>query len=80
MIGWVADGPRPDPAGPAVVLGHVDSASGPGVFYPRAGLNPSAGLAVQRAGGRSVGDGALAEPGIAADHVTIYRWVAAGHP
>jgi hypothetical protein len=55
VIGWFAVGPRPDPAGPAVVLGHVDSASGPGVFYPRAGLKPGAGLAVQRAGGSSGG-------------------------
>jgi sortase (surface protein transpeptidase) len=33
QIGWFADGPAPGQPGPAVVLGHVDSKSGPGVFY-----------------------------------------------
>ena len=29
VAGWFADGPRPGQAGPAVILGHVDSRSGP---------------------------------------------------
>jgi hypothetical protein len=33
VAGWFADGPRPGQADPVVLLGHVDSASGPGVFY-----------------------------------------------
>jgi hypothetical protein len=31
-VGWYADGPRPGEPGPAVLLGHVDSRSGPAVF------------------------------------------------
>jgi hypothetical protein len=30
--GWFADGPAPGDAGPAVIAGHVDGASGPAVF------------------------------------------------
>ena len=51
VTGWFADGPCRGPAGPAVILGHVDSASGTGVFYRLAGLNPGAGGTVPRAGG-----------------------------
>lgn len=38
--GWYAQGPRPGQRGPAVVLGHVDSTSGPAVFYRLATLRP----------------------------------------
>jgi sortase (surface protein transpeptidase) len=31
--GWYSDGTRPGDAGPAVIIGHVDSTSGPAVFY-----------------------------------------------
>ena len=31
--GWFAEGPRPGQPGPAVMLGHVDSKAGPGVFW-----------------------------------------------
>jgi Sortase domain len=31
--GWYADGTRPGDVGPAVIAGHVDSRSGPAVFY-----------------------------------------------
>ena len=31
--GWYKDGPAPGQKGSAVILGHVDSLSGPGVFY-----------------------------------------------
>ncbi len=30
--GWYAEGPRPGEVGPAIVAGHVDSATGPAVF------------------------------------------------
>jgi sortase (surface protein transpeptidase) len=33
VAGWYAEGPRPGDPGSAVVLGHVDSRSGPAVFY-----------------------------------------------
>jgi hypothetical protein len=53
VTGWFADGPHPGPAGPAVILGCVESAGGPGVSYRLAGLNPGAGGTVPRAGGSS---------------------------
>ena len=31
--GWWASGPRPGQVGPAVILGHVDSKTGPAVFF-----------------------------------------------
>ena len=38
--GWYDLGPRPGQLGPAVILGHVDSLSGPGVFYRLRSLLP----------------------------------------
>jgi LPXTG-site transpeptidase (sortase) family protein len=32
-VGWWEDGPNPGAAGSAVLVGHVDSVSGPAVFY-----------------------------------------------
>lgn len=36
QAGWWQDGPEPGEPGASVILGHVDSSRGPGVFY---GLN-----------------------------------------
>lgn len=33
LAGWYDGGPAPGDVGPAVLLGHVDSQSGPGVFF-----------------------------------------------
>jgi Sortase domain len=33
LAGWYQPGPRPGERGPAVIVGHVDSRSGPAVFY-----------------------------------------------
>lgn len=33
VAGWYAKGVRPGDAGPAVIAGHVDSRTGPGVFF-----------------------------------------------
>jgi hypothetical protein len=33
IAGWYTGGPRPGEPGPAVIAGHVDSTSGPAVFY-----------------------------------------------
>jgi sortase (surface protein transpeptidase) len=38
--GWYDGGPRPGQPGPAVILGHVDSTSGPAVFYRLDQLRP----------------------------------------
>lgn len=51
VAGWFGDGPRPGQAGPAVILGHVDSHTGPGVFYELAGLARGAEVDVDRADG-----------------------------
>jgi sortase (surface protein transpeptidase) len=52
--GWFADGPRPGQPGPAVILGHVDSKAGPGVFYRLAQLPVGAAILVDRADGSTV--------------------------
>ena len=52
--GWWADGPRPGDSAPAVVVGHVDSQDGPGVFYRLAELRPGDQVQVRRADGRTV--------------------------
>jgi sortase (surface protein transpeptidase) len=46
---WYTGGPRPGQPGPAVLLGHVDSTSGPAVFYRLATLKPGAQVLVYRA-------------------------------
>jgi sortase (surface protein transpeptidase) len=40
VAGWFAGGAVPGQPGPAVVAGHVDSHSGPGVFFRLAELRP----------------------------------------
>jgi len=52
QAGWYRASPTPGALGPAVVMGHVDSAaSGPAVFYRLAELRPGAGITIQRADG-----------------------------
>jgi len=52
--GWFAQGPAPGEPGPAVVAGHVDSKSGPAVFYRLRELQPGALVTVRRRDGRTV--------------------------
>jgi hypothetical protein len=40
IAGWYDLGPRPGQLGPAVILGHIDSYTGPGVFYRLRSLLP----------------------------------------
>jgi sortase (surface protein transpeptidase) len=52
LAGWYEHSPTPGERGPAVVLGHVDSArSGPGVFFDLPALLPGDIVAVTRADG-----------------------------
>jgi sortase (surface protein transpeptidase) len=51
VAGWYADGPRPGAIGPAVIAGHVDSLSGPGVFFRLSQLRPGDRVYVTRADG-----------------------------
>jgi Sortase domain len=52
QAGWYERGPAPGAVGPAVVLGHVDSAEhGPGVFFDLGALAPGDEVEVARADG-----------------------------
>jgi hypothetical protein len=49
--GWFAGGPLPGQVGPSVIAGHVDSRSGPAVFYRLRELRPGDAVLVERADG-----------------------------
>ncbi|WP_231557928.1 class F sortase [Modestobacter caceresii] len=52
QAGWYERGPAPGDAGPAVLLGHVDSAEhGPGIFFDLGALQPGDEVEVARADG-----------------------------
>ena len=47
--GWFTPGPSPGQLGPAVIAGHVDSTTGPAVFYRLGELRPGDRINVTRA-------------------------------
>ncbi|MFE3204311.1 class F sortase [Embleya sp. NPDC059237] len=47
--GWYDQGPTPGELGPAVLVGHLDSAAGPAVFYEVGTLRPGATVEIRRA-------------------------------
>jgi hypothetical protein len=49
--GWFTGGPAPGQVGPSVIAGHVDSRSGPAVFYRLRELRPGQAILVERADG-----------------------------
>ena len=51
LAGWYAPGPRPGEAGPAVVVGHVDSRDGPAVFFRLGELRRGDRIVVGQHGG-----------------------------
>ena len=51
--GWYTAGPRPGESGPAVIAGHVDSVSGPAVFFRLRDLEPGDDIRVDRVDGTS---------------------------
>ncbi|MHA6629552.1 class F sortase [Pseudonocardia sichuanensis] len=51
--GWWRAGPEPGERGAAVVAGHVDSHSGPAVFFHLRALHPDAEVFVDRSDGRT---------------------------
>ena len=56
QAGWYERGPAPGAVGPAIILGHVDSAEhGPGVFFDLGAMQPGDTVEVARA------DGSVAE-------------------
>lgn len=53
-VGWYDGGPRPGQPGPAVLLGHIDSKSGPAVFYKLRSLRAGDEVQVLRTDGSVV--------------------------
>jgi hypothetical protein len=50
QAGWLRASPAPGQLGPAIILGHVDSAQyGPGVFFKLGALRPGATITIGRA-------------------------------
>lgn len=49
--GWYRGGPSPGAAGAALIVGHVDTETGPAVFYPLSTVRPGARVEVTRADG-----------------------------
>jgi sortase (surface protein transpeptidase) len=49
VAGWFTGGPQPGQLGPAVIAGHVDSGTGPAVFYRLRDLRPGDQVRVVRA-------------------------------
>jgi LPXTG-site transpeptidase (sortase) family protein len=55
QAGWFAAGPVPGDVGPAVIAGHVDSRTGPAVFFRLEELTVGDTVQVTRSDGRDVG-------------------------
>jgi sortase (surface protein transpeptidase) len=51
VAGWYTESPRPGATGAAVIAGHIDSMSGPGVFYRLRLLRPGNLVYVRRSDG-----------------------------
>jgi sortase (surface protein transpeptidase) len=54
VAGWFDRGPRPGQPGPAVILGHVDSDRGPGIFFGLRSVRPGSLVEVGRSDGSTV--------------------------
>ncbi|MFB7834721.1 MULTISPECIES: class F sortase [unclassified Streptomyces] len=63
-VGWFGAGTRPGAAGPALLVGHVDTATRPAVFYGLSAARPGAKVRVTRT------DGSVAE--FTVDDVQVY--------
>lgn len=51
VAGWFTGSPRPGSIGSSVIVGHIDSETGPGVFYRLSELTPGSEVFVNRADG-----------------------------
>ncbi|GAA4706449.1 class F sortase [Phytohabitans rumicis] len=49
--GWYEDGPTPGQFGPAIIVGHVDTRTGPAVFHDLRELRPGATIEISRRDG-----------------------------
>ena len=54
VAGWYTGGPKPGAIGSAIIVGHIDSVTGPGVFYRLSELRPGDKVYVKRADGTVV--------------------------
>jgi sortase (surface protein transpeptidase) len=54
VAGWYTRSPRPGAVGPAIILGHIDSDHGPGVFFRLAGLRSGDPIYIRRSDGSTV--------------------------
>ena len=54
VAGWFDDGPAPGQPGPAIIAGHIDSVSGPAVFYDLSQLRSGDRVYVRRSDGTVV--------------------------
>jgi sortase (surface protein transpeptidase) len=54
VAGWYTGSPRPGAIGPAIIVGHIDSFSGPGVFFRLSELSAGDKVYVRRADGTLV--------------------------
>ncbi|AGM02950.1 class F sortase [Amycolatopsis keratiniphila] len=54
QAGWYEPGPAPGQTGPAVIVGHIDGATQPGIFYRLHELAPGDRVIVERADGSVV--------------------------
>ncbi|WP_318210195.1 class F sortase [Streptomyces sp. SJL17-1] len=63
-VGWFGSGTRPGAAGPALLVGHVDTESRPAVFYGLSAARPGAKVRITRT------DGSVAE--FTVDDVQVY--------
>jgi sortase (surface protein transpeptidase) len=52
VAGWYTGSPRPGQVGSAIIVGHIDSYLGPGVFFRLRLLRPGDRIYVRRAGGK----------------------------
>ncbi|MCC5036155.1 class F sortase [Streptomyces sp. WAC 00631] len=53
LAGWFAEAVTPGERGTSVLVGHVDNASGPAVFYSLGAVRPGMDVEVSRADGRT---------------------------
>jgi sortase (surface protein transpeptidase) len=51
VAGWYSGSPRPGGTGSAIIAGHIDSVSGPGVFFRLRALRPGDVVYVERGHG-----------------------------
>jgi sortase (surface protein transpeptidase) len=54
VAGWYTRSPRPGAVGPAIILGHVDSYQGPGVFFRLVELHSGDPIYIRRTDGSTV--------------------------